>query len=436
MSIYRPTPFVANRSMATMHALVLPTAPTPQAPPTAQIANPPNAASLAQGTGSDLTVTWSAPTVDGTHDAATGFNLWSSPSGAASWTKVSGVTSPYNLSGLAAGVAVDVQLQSLNDDGTSAWSATSTLTTAVPAPNTPASISLAQGSGSDLTVIWTAPVIDNMHGAATKSNLRSSPAGAGTWTTVSDVTSPYDLSGLAVDTAIDVQLQNSNAKGMSAWSDTSTLTTAAGGLYAPNVPAITGVAPPPDGTTSKLKVSWTPPVIDTNHGAATGFNLRYSVHATNSWTVVSGVNTGSVINGLAGGTSYDVQVAATNASTASPGSWSSSTTANTYGATLTAGELSAGLSQTRGASLLPSGGLNFYAVAAPTAPAFGYVAFGTSGTILPTTGLLVAGPAGTNKFGAYCNAPATAGTYYVWDIMQNSGSVVIGALVAGPITVT
>src|SRR5208282_2051414 len=101
-------------------------------------------ASLAQGTGSDLMVTWTAPAVDSTHGAATGFNLRSSPSGAATWTTVSGVTSPYILSGLAAGAAIDVQLQSSNATGLSAWSATSTLTTAATAPNTPGAVSLAQ----------------------------------------------------------------------------------------------------------------------------------------------------------------------------------------------------------------------------------------------------------------------------------------------------
>ena len=74
--------------------------------------NTPGAPALAQGSGSDLTVTWTAPPVDSTHGAATGFNLRSSLSGTAAWTIVSGVTSPYDLSGLEAGVAVDVQLQS------------------------------------------------------------------------------------------------------------------------------------------------------------------------------------------------------------------------------------------------------------------------------------------------------------------------------------
>ena len=194
--------------------------------------NTPSAVSLAQGAGSDLTVTWSAPAIDSTHSAATGYNLQSSPSGAGTWTIVSGVVSPCDLSGFAAGTAIDVQVQASNASGSSGWSATTTLTTASTAPvlsepNVPSGVSLAQGTGSDLTVTWTAPVVDGTHSAATGFNLQSSPSGAGTWTIVSGVTSPYDLSGLAAGAAIDVQLQSSNTTGTSAWSATTTLTTAA-----------------------------------------------------------------------------------------------------------------------------------------------------------------------------------------------------------------
>ena len=72
-----------------------------------------SAVSLAQGAGSDLTVTWSAPAIDSTHGAATGYNLQSSPSGAGTWSSLSGVISPCDLSGLAPGAAIDVQVASI-----------------------------------------------------------------------------------------------------------------------------------------------------------------------------------------------------------------------------------------------------------------------------------------------------------------------------------
>src|ERR1700753_3350512 len=100
MPIYRPTPLPANRGLAPM----IPKPPVnvqPQptaTPPAPQIANPPGNVSLAQAPGNALMVTWSYPAIDGTHDAATGFNLLFSPSGAGDWNFVSGVTSPYLLS--------------------------------------------------------------------------------------------------------------------------------------------------------------------------------------------------------------------------------------------------------------------------------------------------------------------------------------------------
>src|SRR5271166_3198180 len=192
MSIYPPTP--GNRAPAIMIPVARPTTPTPS--PTTLPPNTLQAIALTQGSGSDLNVTWTAPAVDSAHGAAAWFNLQSSPAGADIWTTVANVTSPHVLSGLPGGTAIDVQIQSANAAGTSPWSATSTLTTGTAIPNTPAAPSLTQGPGSDLTVRWTAPTVDNTHSAATAFNLRSSPSGANSWTLVSNVASPYDLSGL------------------------------------------------------------------------------------------------------------------------------------------------------------------------------------------------------------------------------------------------
>ena len=209
------------------------------------VPNTPTGVSLAAGSGSSLIVTWVAPAGDSAHGVANSFNLRYSPAGAGTWNVVAGVTSPYTLSGLAAASAYDVQVESSNAAGVSAWSASGTATTAAAAPNVPLGVSLAQGAGSDLTVTWVAPATDSTHGAATRYNLRSSPSGAGTWTVVSGATSPYDLSGLAFSAAIDVQVQSANVSGSSAWSATSTLTTrSASGPYSPNVPTITAVAAP------------------------------------------------------------------------------------------------------------------------------------------------------------------------------------------------
>ena len=300
-------------------------------------------------------------------------------------------------------------------------------------PSTPGGVALAQGNGSDLTVTWTVPAADGTHGAATGYNLRSGPSGAGTWTTVTGVTSPYDLAGLASGAAIDVQLRSVNATGTSAWTARSTLTTA---TAAPNAPAMTTVAPPPDGTSTKLTVCWTAPAVDGTHGAATGYNLRSSPSGAGSWTTVLGVTSPCTLNGLGGAAAIDVEVQATNAA-ASPGAWSSIMTGTTWGATVAVGGMTAATAQVHNASVAPSGGLQLTAVAAPSVVTGAAFAWSASNTAVPASGLIVAaGDGQTNGWGQWCNAPATAGTFYLWMLAQGAGGVTSGALVTSAITVT
>lgn len=400
------------------------------------------AATLTQGAGSNLTVAWTAPAADSTHSGASLYNLRFSPSGANTWTTAAAVTSPYTLAGLTAGAAYDVQIQSANSAGTAAWSPTSTLATAAAGPfipNTAAAATLAQGTGSNLTVTWTAPAVDATHSAATGYNLRSSPSGANTWTTVSAVISPYTLTGLTASAAYDVQIQSTNAAGAGAWSVTSTLTTAAAAsvTYAPNAPAIASVAPPPTGTNSQLTVTWTAPATDSTHSAATGYNVRYSPTGANAWTITTGVTSPCTLSGLAGAAAFDVEIQGTNAAS-SPGAWSGIKTGTTWGATVAPGGWVAAATQVHGStSVAPNGGLQAVVVAAPTAVTGVAFAWAQSSTTIPTTGLIAAAADGqTNGWGQYCGTPATAGTFYLWTLAQGSGSTTIGALVTSAITVS
>jgi hypothetical protein len=303
-------------------------------------------------------------------------------------------------------------------------------------PNTPNAASLAHGTGSDLMVTWAAPAIDSSHGAATGFNLRSSPSGAGTWTTVSGVSSPYDLSGLTAGTAIDVEVQSANAAGTSMWSAVSTLTTTAAGPYAPNAPVIASVIPPVDGTNTKLTVTWTAPAIDSTHGAATGYNLRSSPAGAGIWTTVSGVVSPYILTGLTGATAIDVEVQATNAA-ASPGAWSAITTGSTWGATVAPGAWTAAASQVHGISVAPNGGVMLTAVAGLTAVSGAAFAWSSSNSAVPTSGLIAAAADGqTNGWAQYFNAPATAGTFYLWMLAQGSGATTTGAFVTAAITVS
>ena len=166
MPIYRPTPSVANRPWATMLPLkargsATPTPPVPPTP-TPQIANPPSAPSLAHGSGSTLTVTWSAPAIDSTHvrrlgsisvqrpqAPAPGHRMRQSPAltHCPAWRPMHGYrrAAPEHQ---CAWHKRMVRHQHL-DHGRRRT-------------ERPAALSLAQGSGSDLTVTWTAPPADSM----------------------------------------------------------------------------------------------------------------------------------------------------------------------------------------------------------------------------------------------------------------------------------
>jgi hypothetical protein len=302
--------------------------------------------------------------------------------------------------------------------------------------NPPSAPSLAQGGVSDLTVTWTAPAIDDMHAAATGFNLQFSRSGVAAWTTVEGVTSPYTLTGLLAGTAYDVEVQSSNAAGASAWSATSTLTTAAAGQHAPNTPAIARVAPPPNGTTDQLTVTWTAPATDGAHDAATGYNLRSSPSGAGIWTNVTGVNSPYVITGLAGATAVDVEVQATNAA-ASPSAWSAVTTGTSWGATVVPGNWTVGPSQVHGASVAPNGGVQMTATAAPTAVTGAAFAWSQSNTTIPTTGLIAAAADGQpNGWGQYIDAPAMAGIFYLWMLAEGAGGATAGALVTSAIAVS
>jgi hypothetical protein len=199
---------------------------------------------------------------------------------------------------------------------------------------------------------------------------------------------------------------------------------------------IAGVAPPADGTTTKLTVAWTAPTVDSTHGAATGYNLRSSPSGAGTWTTVSGITSPYTLASLAGATAIDVEVQATNAA-ASPGAWSAITTGKTWGATVAPGGWTAASSQVHSANVAPNGGVQMIAVAAPTAVTGGAFAWSASSSTVPTTGLIAAaGDGQTNGWAQYFTAPATAGTFYLWMLAQGAGAVTTGALVTSAITVS
>jgi hypothetical protein len=101
------------------------------------------------------------------------------------------------------------------------------------------------------------------------------------------------------------------------------------------------------------------------------------------------------------------------------------------------GNWTAAVTQVHGTSVAPNGGVQMTVGAAPTTVTGAAFAWSASASTLPTTGLVAATSDGqTNGWGQYFNAPATAGTFYLWMLAHGAGGATTGALITTAITVS
>lgn len=384
-------------------------------------------------------LSWTAPTTGGA--PTSGYTVLSRVTGTEPFSIVAaGLTgTSYEVTRLTPSTSFDFAVFAVNANGPGPMSAIITQATQGAVPNVPTGLVAVAGSPaySAVALSWTAPVAGGLYGPAASYIVQYRLHGTGSWTTaISGVTATsYVVTGLPHDTAYDFQVEGVNSVGTGAASGAATLTTD----YAPpNAPAISSIAPVNDGTTSKLTVSWTAAAIDSMHDAATGYNLQYSVHGAGSWTLLRGVASPYTITGLSAGTAYDVEVQGTNASTTSPGAWSSATTASTYSSALTWGvsgqpqsSFTHGSGNINGVS---NAGINVNASPEPSAV---YLDTTTSNTTIPTSGLTsVTYFNSAYQWADYYPVPGTPGTYYLWALATNSSGNLIGAMVSGAITVS
>ena len=151
------------------------------------------------------------------------------------------------------------------------------------------------------------------------------------------------LTGLAANTAYQVQVRAANLYGEGPWSASGTATTGATAPAAPAQPTVAAVS----GSAGSLSVNWTAP--DTGGSAITDYDLRYYAGSADptdpaDWveehesTGLPAADTATTatswtVAGLAPSTDYRVQVRAGNA--AGEGPWSASGTATTNASTST-----------------------------------------------------------------------------------------------------
>ena len=276
----------------------------------------PAAPTLTPG-GSQLTVTWVAPSANG--GTLSGFKVQYKQSSDATWTAhtftSTGSTTSTSIDSLTNGTAYDVQVRATNEHGDGPWSPTASATPAQ-APAAPAKPSI-----SGTTMIWVAPA-DN--GATiTDYDVRYSLDSGSTWTewdpTSTSTTTFLVLTALPGGQAMVLQVRAENSAGAGAWSPSSDSVTLP--KRAPDKPDPPLLAP----GNQSLGVSWTPP--ESNGEPITDYAARHSIDGSNWTDVLTGASdtaTSTTISGLTNGNTPYVQVRATNS--IGDSAWSDSAT--------------------------------------------------------------------------------------------------------------
>ena len=276
----------------------------------------PAAPTASAASATSLSVSWTAPTNNGT--AITDYDVRYKRSSASSWTShaFDGTGTSATIGSLTTGAAYNVEVRAGNAAGKGAWSPSGT-GTPNETPGRPAAPTASAASGSSLSVSWTAPT--NRGTAITDYDVRYKRSSSSGWTdhAFAGTGTSATIGGLTAGTAYNVQVRAGNAAGEGAWSPSGTGTPneKPGRPAAPTVSAASG---------SSLSVSWTAP---TNRGTAiTDYDVRYKLSSSSGWTdhAFAGTDTSTTIGGLTAGAVYNVQVRAGNA--AGEGDWSPSGT--------------------------------------------------------------------------------------------------------------
>ena len=342
------------------------------------------------------------------------FNLQYHISGTTTWTSVNTITMPYQLANLTCGTSYEWKLQQIciaSPSGTtntilSAWSTGSTFTTlaCTPTCNAPVGLSTTNVSQTGAVLNWTPTTT-----VANSYNIHYHAANSTVWTTVNNISMPYQLGNLTCGTAYEWQVQqicSASPAGtsnviLSAWSTGSSFSTL----------ACTPVCNAPTGLTS-TNVSQTGAYLylsptATNTGT---FNLHYHISGATTWTTVNNVSLPYQLSNLNCGTSYEWQVqqicSASPAGTSNVilSAWSTGSAFSTLACTPTC-NAPVGLSTT---NVIQTGAvLNWTAVSGAYAyiirykraniSSANYTTLTSSATSLSITGL-------------------TAGSYYVWQV--------------------
>ena len=313
---------------------------------------------IAQATFNSLKVAWSVP--DNTGPAISAYDVRHILSSATdkaddtkwtvaedAWTSNNGGNLEYTISGLSQRTSYDVQVRAENDEGTSGWSSSvagMTVANVAPVIASISPITVAENSTADIvTVSATDADSDDdiesfgiVDGADGDQFSIVPETGVLTFTTAPNYEAPADVlvadpSSAAGDNEYIVVVEAKSGTGARELTATQTVKVTVSDVdtEAPSVPAAPTVA---STTFNSLTIGWE---IPTNTGPAiSAYDVRHILSsapdkadanwtvAEDAWTSGNGGNLEYTISGLSQGTSYDIQVRASNDEGTS--GWSSS----------------------------------------------------------------------------------------------------------------
>ena len=292
----------------------------------------PSAPTVSGALTTSVSVSWSAPSNTG-KPAITSYDLQYRAGDSGDWSEgpqnVTGTST--TISSLNSGTSYQVQVRATNDEGESPWSSPGTGSTNTPVNNAPSfndsslTRSVAENTAANTNIGDAIP-------AATDADTGDTLIYTMEGTDASSFT--FDASSRQIKTKQGVTYDHESKPSYSVTikvsdgtaSDTVGVTI---NITDVNEPPSKPAAPTVSGaSTTSVSVSWSAPT-NTGKPDITGYHLRYWAGSTGSWSEgpqnVTGTST--TISSLNSGTSYQVQVRATNAEGESP--WSNSGTGST-----------------------------------------------------------------------------------------------------------
>ena len=299
----------------------------------------PTQLSVSANTQNSVTLTWASSNVSGFYNVQ--YQTPNNPN----WVILNNVSSPLTLTGLNCGGVYVCQVQQVCPQiGTtnplfSDWS-NITFTT-LPCVNpcvAPTALTATNLNQNGAVLNWT-----GTSSATALYNIRYHSGNTTTWTTLSNVTMPYQLGNLPCGTGFEWQVQQicnttpGTLSGVSPWSVGATFSTSAcpNPCTTPTGSATTNI------TQTSAVLSWNPNIIAT----PTIYNIRYHTANSTTWIVANNVSFPYQLGNLTCGTGYVWQVQQVCSTANAPSAWSTGTTFSTPSCT-TVCEAPTGLTST------------------------------------------------------------------------------------------